>query len=51
MHIDIRETGHKVRQFGGKWHPRQRGTDQQRRAMLAAKCEALGIEPVLEGTM
>lgn len=47
--INFRETANKIRQFGGKVHPRLRGNAQEKEALLRRKCDELGIAPVIEG--
>lgn len=49
MNIDYAETANKIRQFGGKVHPRQRGSDAEKKALLLRKCNNLGIAPVYPG--
>lgn len=53
--LDIPETGNKIKQFGGKFSAPSsfRGvrSDRDRERILVAKCDALGIAPVLKGEL
>jgi hypothetical protein len=51
MKFDYRETANKIRQFGGKVHPRQKGSDAQKEALLRRKCDELHISPVMVGEL
>ncbi len=46
--INYKHTADKIRQFGGKVHPRQKGSDKYRAMLLESKCDALNIAPVYD---